>query len=135
MSNNQVVNRSFNLEEKQRLLDEFNTTKNNKLVASIALDAVGMLSYAIPGFAELGDLVWGPIAGIATFVMYRGFSGFMAGGFEAAEEMLPFTDAIPGVSMMWVYKYKVRKKATFAAFLKDRKTEAEMLLMLDEHLK
>ena len=38
--------------------------KTSKLILSLLFDGIGMLSYIVPVFAEVTDLVWAPISGI-----------------------------------------------------------------------
>ncbi len=76
-----------------------------KLAISLVIDALGMASYLFPGQGELADLVWGPISGAACFLMYRGRLGLIGGAFAAAEEMLPFTDIIPSLTLVWLCRY------------------------------
>ena len=38
--------------------------KTSKLILSLLFDGIGMLSYVLPIFAEVTDLVWAPISGI-----------------------------------------------------------------------
>jgi hypothetical protein len=84
--------------------------KMAKLVLGIVFDAIGMLSYAIPGIAEIIDIVWAPISGIVLATMYKGFVGKVAGFFEFAEEILPGTDFIPTFTLTWFYVYIIRKE-------------------------
>ena len=52
--------------------------KNNKgtmLVLSLLFDFIGMVSYFVPVFAEVTDLVWAPISGILLVVMFKGPAG------------------------------------------------------------
>ena len=58
--------------------------KNNKgtmLVLSLLFDFIGMVSYFVPVFAEVTDLVWAPISGILLVVMFKGTAGKLAGVF------------------------------------------------------
>ena len=84
--------------------------KNSFLVLSILFDAVGLLSYFVPAFGELGDAVWSPLAGLIMFAMYGGYLGAFGGIFVFLEELIPFTDFIPGFLIMWFVKYIVLAK-------------------------
>ena len=90
----------------------FETDKNSNLLLSIGLDIVGMLTFIIPIFGEIGDLFWAPIAGYMMTRIYKGASGKAAGVFAFVEEIVPFTDFIPTFTLMWIYTYviKVEKK-------------------------
>jgi hypothetical protein len=93
--------------------------KNLFLVLSILLDAVGLLSYFVPAFGELGDAVWSPLAGLIMFLMYGGYLGAFGGIFVFLEELIPFTDFIPGFLIMWFVKYVVLAKKSRRQFLEN----------------
>ena len=78
-----------------------------KLAASLILDGIGMLTYLFLGFGETADMVWAPISGLACFAMYRGRLGFFGGIFSTGEELIPFTDIIPSLTLVWFVKYVV----------------------------
>ena len=85
--------------------------KNNKetmLVLSLLFDFIGMVSYFVPVFAEVTDLVWAPISGILLVVMFKGTAGKLAGVFGFIEELLPFVDVIPTFTITWFYTYVIR---------------------------
>ena len=50
------------------LLRKYNQIKNLKLVAAVIIDLVGLTTYVIPGAAEGGDMVWGPISGFLIYM-------------------------------------------------------------------
>ena len=70
-----------------------------KLIGSLAIDAVGIASYLIPGLAELSDTAWAPISGFLIFTMY-GNGPLAILGF--GEEILPGTDIIPTATIAWI---------------------------------
>ena len=85
--------------------------KNNKgtmLVLSLLFDFIGMVSYFVPVFAEVTDLVWAPISGILLVVMFKGTAGKLAGVFGFIEELLPFVDVIPTFTITWFYTYVIK---------------------------
>ena len=85
--------------------------KNNKgtmLVLSLLFDFIGMVSYFVPVFAEVTDLVWAPISGILLVVMFKGTAGKLAGVFGFIEELLPFVGMIPTFTITWFYTYVIR---------------------------
>ena len=85
--------------------------KNNKgtmLVLSLLFDFIGMVSYFVPVFAEVTELVWAPISGILLVVMFKGTAGKLAGVFGFIEELLPFVDVIPTFTITWFYTYVIR---------------------------
>ena len=83
--------------------------KNKKLVLGIVFDAIGMLSFTIPGIGEFGDVVWAPLAGFLMTRMYEGRVGKAAGILTFFEEILPFTDVIPSFTLTWIYTYFIKK--------------------------
>ena len=85
--------------------------KNNKgtmLVLSLLFDFIGMVSYFVPVFAEVTDLVWAPISGILLITMYKGTIGKLAGVFGFIEELVPFIDFIPTFTITWFYTYVIK---------------------------
>jgi hypothetical protein len=87
------------------------STKNNKgtmLVLSLLFDGIGMLSYVIPVFAEVTDLVWAPISALLLLIMFKGTAGKLASIFGLIEELLPFVDVIPTFTITWFYTYVIK---------------------------
>ena len=82
--------------------------KNSKLILSLLFDGIGMLSYIVPVFAEVTDLVWAPISGILLITMYRGTIGKLAGVFGFIEELVPFIDFLPTFTITWFYTYVIK---------------------------
>jgi len=85
--------------------------KNNKgtmLVLSLLFDFIGMVSYFVPVFAEVTDLVWAPISEILLMTMYRGTIGKLAGVFGFIEELVPFIDFVPTFTITWFYTYVIK---------------------------
>ncbi|MEO6358094.1 MAG: hypothetical protein ABIU77_24810 [Ferruginibacter sp.] len=83
----------------------------------LLMDLAGCITYIIPGFGELGDVLWAPISAI-TFVFTFGRAGLVGGMFNFVEEILPGTDFIPTYTIMWLINYyrkvKVEKELKFA---------------------
>lgn len=96
----------------------YHREKSNKLVLSIAMDAIGMATFLVPGFAEVADIAWAPIAAMVNFLMFRGATGAMGGAGTFLEELLPGTDWIPSFTITWGIKYIVRENQTIADFVK-----------------
>lgn len=86
------------------------TDKNQKLLLSLLLDGIGMLSYSVPVFGEFSDLVWAPLSGILMVLLFKGTAGKIAGLFEVVEELIPFTDFIPTFTITWFYTYVINKR-------------------------
>lgn len=84
------------------------SAKNKKLVLGILFDAIGMLSFTIPGIGEFGDVVWAPLAGFIMSKMYEGRVGKVAGILAFVEEIFPFTDVIPSFTLTWIYTYLIK---------------------------
>jgi hypothetical protein len=94
--------------ETKNVLEVNNNLKSKKLFLGILFDAIGMLSFAIPGIGEFGDVVWAPLAGFLMSKMYEGRVGKIAGVLTFVEEILPFTDVIPSFTLTWIYTYFIK---------------------------
>ena len=84
--------------------------KYKNLVLSLLFDAVGMLSFVIPGIGEFSDIIWAPIAGYLMTRLYKGTMGKAAGVFTLIEEALPGFDVIPTFTIMWLYTHFFTKE-------------------------
>lgn len=82
-----------------------------KLIKSIALDAIGMATLAIPVVGPFLDIVWAPYAARKMSKMYPGKKGRLASIIVFLEEILPITDVIPTFTLMWIYTYVWEKRA------------------------
>ncbi|MDX1365824.1 MAG: hypothetical protein R3243_16585 [Arenibacter latericius] len=83
-------------------------SKNQKfknLYLGLLFDAIGMISYVIPGIGEFSDIIWAPIAGWLMTRMYKGSMGKAAGLVAFLEEITPGLDIIPSFTLMWCYTY------------------------------
>lgn len=85
-------------------------SKRSKFIAGLLLDLIGMGSYIIPGFGEITDLGWAPIAGFLMTKLYPGKSGVAAGVLTTIEELMPGMDVIPSFTIMWCYTYLLKSK-------------------------
>jgi hypothetical protein len=83
--------------------------KVKKLLLSIFLDLIGMLSFTIPVIGEFSDVVWAPVAAYMMTRMYKGSVGKISGVITFLEEILPFTDVIPTFTLTWLYTYVYKK--------------------------
>ena len=102
-------------------IEKFEKKKSSHLRTAIILDAIGMLSYVVPVGAEVIDVVYAPIFGLAVYSMFkiRGGAAKFAGWFGFTEEAIPgLTDFIPTASLMWVYTYKLKHDSTYDKFMK-----------------
>ena len=82
-------------------------TKNKyqKLAISLILDAIGYISYIIPGLGELVDIIWAPISAYLMMKMYQGKKGKIAGAVAFIEEAMPGLDVIPTFTLMWLFTH------------------------------
>lgn len=79
--------------------------KYKKLILGILFDALGFVSFIIPGIGEFSDIVWAPLSGWMMTKLYKGKSGKIAGIISFVEEALPGFDVIPTFTLMWIYTY------------------------------
>ena len=79
--------------------------KKNMLLKSIAYDAMGMATGAIPLVGGFLDLFWAPYAAKKMKEMFPGKKGRLASIIVFIEEILPFTDVIPTFTLMWLYTF------------------------------
>jgi len=88
-------------------------TKYRDLFLGLLFDALGMLSFLIPGIGEFSDVIWAPIAGWLMTRIYKGKVGQAAGIITFIEELIPGLDVIPTFTIMWLYTYVFKSnKAT-----------------------
>lgn len=87
-----------------------NSNKYTKLFLGLLFDAVGMLSYTVPGIGEFSDVIWAPISGWLMTRMYKGRIGKTAGVMVFLEELVPGLDIIPSFTITWVYTYVLKKE-------------------------
>ncbi|XCF07718.1 hypothetical protein ABI125_07610 [Tamlana crocina] len=84
--------------------------KYKKLLIGIVLDALGYVSFFIPGVGEFSDIVWAPVSGWLMTKLYKGKPGKIAGIISFIEEALPGLDVIPTFTLMWIYTYIFKKE-------------------------
>ncbi len=75
--------------------------KSPSLLFCIIMDAIGYLSYAVPGLGEISDAVWAPLSAIIFAYTFGGKKGMIGGAFNFLEEALPGSDFIPSFTIMW----------------------------------
>ncbi len=92
----------------------FKEKKRKDLIKSLAIDALGMASYLIPAFGEAADLVIAPIVSILIYAVHRITLGAVAGFLE---EIIPFTDVIPSATIIWFYRYFLKRQDTYNEFM------------------
>ncbi|AZJ31834.1 MULTISPECIES: hypothetical protein [Tenacibaculum] len=86
--------------------------KYQKLALSLLFDAIGYVSYLIPGLGELSDIVWAPASAYIMTKMYKGNKGKVAGAIAFIEEAMPGLDVVPTFTLMWLYTYVFSSKET-----------------------
>ncbi len=96
--------------ESQLPIETKSEDKTKKLVLSILLDLIGMVSYIIPVLGETFDVIWAPVAGLLLHRMYKGTVGKVGGIVVFIEELLPGFDIIPTFTLAWVYTYIFKNK-------------------------
>ncbi|GAA4230664.1 hypothetical protein GCM10022291_01360 [Postechiella marina] len=84
--------------------------KYKKLGLSILFDALGYVSFIIPGFGEFTDVIWAPASVWLMTKLYKGKTGKIAAGISFVEEMAPGIDVIPTFTLMWLYTYVLNGK-------------------------
>jgi len=89
-------------------LKKANDTKIIKLIAALAIDGMGLLSYLNPGL-ELFDAFWAPVSAILVYFLFGRKLSWA--GFTFVEELAPFADVLPSATIAWFfYYYKSDKK-------------------------
>jgi len=86
---------------------EFN--KVTLLVLSIIFDAIGYLSFSVPMIGEFTDIIWAPLSAYLMMKMYKGNLGKVGGVISFIEEALPSLDIIPTFTIVWIYKFIIKK--------------------------
>tara|TARA_R110002111_G_scaffold110212_6_gene169582 strand:- start:9510 stop:9788 length:279 start_codon:yes stop_codon:yes gene_type:complete len=84
--------------------------KYKKLGIGILFDALGLVSFIIPGIGEFSDIVWAPVSAWLMTKLYAGKAGKVVGVITFVEEALPGFDVIPTFTLMWLYTYVFKKE-------------------------
>lgn len=84
-----------------------NIQKSPSLFFCIAMDAIGYLSFAVPGVGEVIDVAWAPISAAIFARTFGGKKGAIGGIFNFVEEALPSMDFIPSFTIMWFMTNKL----------------------------
>lgn len=79
--------------------------KTKYLLLGVLFDAIGMISFIIPGFGEFIDLLWAPLSAWLMTRMYKGKMGQAAGVVSFIEEIVPGLDVVPTFTIMWLYTF------------------------------
>jgi hypothetical protein len=107
-----------------QILEAYNREKFLKLLAVVGIDALGFLSYLIPGLGEISDTVIAPLSALLLFAVFKSRK---ISAFGFAEEILPFTDVIPTGTIFWVRRYVINNKETFEKYVQEKLKEQEVL--------
>jgi hypothetical protein len=83
--------------------------KYTLLFLGVLFDAIGMLSFVVPGIGEFSDVIWAPLASFLIYKMYKGTEGKIGGLVTFVDEIMPGLDVIPTFTLMWVYKFLIKK--------------------------
>ncbi|WP_461532860.1 hypothetical protein [Sinomicrobium sp.] len=85
--------------------------KYKKLLLGLLFDALGYLSFAIPGVGEFTDVIWAPVSAWLIARMYKGQTGKIAAVVSLVEELAPGFDVVPTFTLTWLYVYVIKKEA------------------------
>jgi hypothetical protein len=99
--------------QEKYITQKFEEKKRFDLLASLAIDALGMATFIIPALGEMADVVIAPIISILIYAIHRTTIGAIAGFFE---EIIPFTDIIPTATIIWAYRYILKSERTLKDF-------------------
>ncbi len=75
--------------------------KYKKLLQCVALDAVGMITMAIPAVGPFLDILWAPVAASISYKMFGEKRGKYTSLITFVEELLPATDVVPSFTIFW----------------------------------
>ncbi|VAV83068.1 FIG00553005: hypothetical protein [hydrothermal vent metagenome] len=85
-------------------------SKHKKLLLGLLFDAIGFVSFIIPGIGEFSDIIWAPVSAWLVLKMYKGNTGKIAGIVAFTEEISPGLDIIPTFTLTWLYTYLFKSK-------------------------
>lgn len=86
-------------------MSELQDNKRRNLLLGLLFDAMGMVSFVIPGIGAFSDIIWAPISAWLMTRMYKGKIGQAAGAITFIEELMPGLDILPTFTIMWFYTY------------------------------
>lgn len=85
-------------------------SKQTTLKFCLLMDLSGIVTFIIPGFGELADVIWAPVSAITFIFCFKGRYGVYGGMFNFIEEFLPGTDFIPTFTIRWLMQYSKKLK-------------------------
>lgn len=106
----------------------FEAKKRKDLIASLAIDALGMVTYLFPALGETADVILAPIISILIYAVHRTTFGAVVGFFE---EIIPFTDIIPSATIIWAYRYIFKRSATLKDFASEYSKKEKIIMEED----
>lgn len=113
----------------KELEEKFAEKQKFDLLASLAIDALGMSTYLIPALGEGFDLLLAPVISGLIFALHRTTFGAI---FGFVEEILPFTDIIPTATILWAYRYIFKKKETRQQFYEKMNKKKMIVIPVNE---
>jgi hypothetical protein len=113
------------------LNEKFAEKRRFDLLASLAIDALGMSTFLLPALGETLDLALAPIIAALIYALHRTTFGAI---FGFLEEIIPFTDIIPTATLIWAYRYIFKKKETFQEFGEkyNKKQKKDIVIPVEE---
>lgn len=111
------------------LNEKFAERRRFDLLASLAIDALGMSTFLLPALGETFDLVLAPVIAALIFAVHRTTFGAALGFLE---EIIPFTDIIPTASILWSYRYVFKKKETWQQFVEKYNKKNNIVIPVKE---
>jgi hypothetical protein len=83
-----------------------NFSKKQLLIMSLVFDFIGFSSYLFPFL----DVVWAPLSAWLMTKLHKDNLGKVGGIISFFEEALPVVDFIPSFTLVWFYRFYIRKK-------------------------
>lgn len=78
----------------------------NQLGICLMLDLLGAVTYLLPAMGEFADIVYAPIQAYFAWQMFGGEKwGAIWTGVAFCEELLPFVDIFPSMTIGWFFKF------------------------------
>lgn len=108
----------------ESLQKAFYREKHFKLIASLLVDVVGILTYVVPALGEIGDGIWAPISGLLIYALFPKRKMFALGGM--IEELIPITDMIPTATMTWMNWYLSDEDKAKRLFIEKKKRDEDI---------
>ncbi len=106
------------------LSSRFEKEKYIKLILALGIDLLGMLSYLLPGLAEISDVFIAPFSAILVFILFK--RKYKWAAFTFVEEMIPFTDLVPSATIAWFSIYVKNEIETIQEMDKQEKLKQKI---------